>query len=48
MNTNKKNIAIVCQRFGKAINGGAEVHAYKVAIQLSQFYNVTVLTSFIT
>jgi glycosyltransferase involved in cell wall biosynthesis len=45
MNTEKKNIAIVCQRFGKSINGGAEVHAYQVALQLLQHYNVTVLTS---
>jgi glycosyltransferase involved in cell wall biosynthesis len=45
MNIDKKNIAIVCQRFGKAINGGAEVHAYKVALQLSKYYDVTVLTS---
>ena len=41
----KKRIAIIVQRYGKQINGGAEVHARMIAEKLSSKYDVTVLTS---
>lgn len=41
----KKNIAIIVQRYGAAVNGGAEVHARMIAEKLACRYNVTVLTS---
>ena len=41
----KKNIAIVVQRYGKEIHGGAETHCRLLAIQLSKQYNVTILTT---
>ncbi len=45
MYTKNKKIAIVIQRYGKQVNGGAEVHAKMIAEQLAKFYAVTVLTS---
>ncbi|MBA2251000.1 MAG: glycosyltransferase family 1 protein, partial [Chitinophagaceae bacterium] len=42
---NIKKIAIVVQRYGLQVNGGAEVHARMIAEKLSQNYYVTVLTS---
>ena len=38
-------IAIVVQRYGKEINGGAEEHARRLAEQLKERYEVDVLTS---
>lgn len=38
-------IAIVVQRYGKEINGGAEVHARLLAEQLKERYEVDILTS---
>jgi glycosyltransferase involved in cell wall biosynthesis len=43
--SDRKKIAIVVQRYGPAINGGAEVHARSIAQRLAGFYDVTVLTS---
>lgn len=40
-----KRIAIVVQRFGTEINGGAEAHARLLANALKQHYQVDVLTS---
>jgi glycosyltransferase involved in cell wall biosynthesis len=40
-----KKIAIVVQRYGVDVNGGAEVHARLVAEQLAARYQVTILTS---
>ncbi len=40
-----KKIAIVVQRYGSQINGGAEVHARMIAEKLKDKYDVTVLTS---
>ncbi len=40
-----KKIAIIVQRFGKEVNGGAEVHARLLAQKLSEEYEVTILTS---
>jgi glycosyltransferase involved in cell wall biosynthesis len=42
---NNRKIAIIVQRFGKEINGGAEVHARMIAEKLKNKYEVTVLTS---
>lgn len=41
----KKNIAIVVQRYGKEIHGGAETHCRLLAMQLSRLYTITVLTT---
>jgi glycosyltransferase involved in cell wall biosynthesis len=41
----KRKIAIVVQRYGKEINGGAEVHARMIAEKLHDKYDITVLTS---
>lgn len=41
----KKKIAIIVQRYGKAVNGGAEVHARMIAEKLNIKYDITVLTS---
>ncbi len=40
-----KKIAIVIQRFGHGINGGAEVHAKQIADLLKADFDITVLTS---
>jgi glycosyltransferase involved in cell wall biosynthesis len=40
-----KKIAIVVQRYGAQINGGAEVHARMIAEKLKDKYDITVLTS---
>ena len=40
-----KKIAIVVQRYGKEINGGAEVHARMIAEKLQNKYDITILTS---
>lgn len=40
-----KKVAIIVQRFGKEVNGGAEVHARILAQKLSEDYEVTILTS---
>lgn len=40
-----KKVGIIVQRYGTKVNGGAEVHARMIAEQLSQKYEVTVLTS---
>ena len=40
-----KKIAIIVQRYGQQVNGGAEVHAKMIATQLSKSYQVTILTS---
>jgi glycosyltransferase involved in cell wall biosynthesis len=42
---NKKKVAIIVQRYGAQINGGAEVHARMIAEKLSEKYDVTILTS---
>jgi glycosyltransferase involved in cell wall biosynthesis len=41
----KRNIAIVVQRYGKEINGGAETHCKLLAAELSRLHNITVLTT---
>jgi glycosyltransferase involved in cell wall biosynthesis len=41
----RKKIALVIQRFGSGINGGAEVHASQIAERLSLNHDLTVLTS---
>ena len=41
----KKKIAIVVQRYGLEVNGGAEFHARILAEQLAQKYEVEILTS---
>jgi len=43
--SDRKKIAIVVQRYGAAINGGAEVHARAIAQRLANLYDVTILTS---
>jgi glycosyltransferase involved in cell wall biosynthesis len=43
--TEKSRIAIVVQRFGTDVNGGAEQHARQLAERLSPLYEVDVLTS---
>ncbi len=45
MNFNKPKIAIIVQRYGQQINGGAEVHARMIAEKLIANYEVVVLTS---
>lgn len=41
----KKSIAIIVQRYGSEVNGGAEVLARMIAEKLASQYDVTVLTS---
>jgi glycosyltransferase involved in cell wall biosynthesis len=38
-------IALIIQRFGDEINGGAEVHCKKIAIHLTKQYEVEILTT---
>jgi glycosyltransferase involved in cell wall biosynthesis len=41
----KKKIALIVQRYGTEVNGGAELHCRQIAEHLSAEYNVEVLTS---
>lgn len=41
----KKKIALVVQRYGLEVNGGAELHARVLAERLSSLYDVSVLTT---
>lgn len=41
----KKRIAIVVQRYGTEVNGGAEQHARRIAERLVEKYDVSVLTT---
>jgi glycosyltransferase involved in cell wall biosynthesis len=41
----QKNIAIVVQRYGEEIHGGAETHCRLLAKQLNRHYAVTILTT---
>lgn len=41
----KEKIAVVVQRFGKEINGGAELHAKLLCDQLKRYYSIDVLTT---
>ena len=45
METSKLKLAIVVQRYGLEINGGAEFHARLVAEELAQHYDVEVITT---
>lgn len=45
MSVVKKKIAIIVQRYGSQVNGGAETHARMIAERLTGKYDVTVLTS---
>jgi len=45
MESFKKKIAIIVQRYGHQVNGGAETHARMIAERLNVKYDVTVLTS---
>lgn len=40
-----KRIAVVIQRYGTEVNGGAEVYARDIAKRLSEFYEVDILTT---
>ncbi len=40
-----KKIAMVCQRYGLEVNGGAELHCRQLAEKLTERYDVEVLTS---
>ncbi len=42
---NKEKIAVVVQRYGAEINGGAELHARLLCQKLKNNYNITVLTT---
>lgn len=42
---NKEKIAVVVQRYGAEINGGAELHARLLCQQLLKYYDITVLTT---
>ncbi|MEJ7911598.1 MAG: glycosyltransferase family 4 protein [Chitinophagaceae bacterium] len=41
----RMRLGLVVQRYGKEVNGGAEVHARMIAHKLQEHYDVTVLTS---
>lgn len=41
----KKKIAFIVHRFGRDINGGAEVHIKMIADHLSDIYNIDILTT---
>ena len=43
--TQQKKIAIVVQRYGKEIHGGAETHCRLLAQQLAQQHHITILTT---
>lgn len=45
METRKSKVAVVISRYGKEINGGAELHARYLAEHLNEIFDVTVLTS---
>jgi glycosyltransferase involved in cell wall biosynthesis len=45
LQTGMKKIAVVVQRYGLEVNGGAEYHCRLLAERLSEWYEVTVLTS---
>lgn len=45
MQIQKIKIALVIQRFGREINGGAEVHCQQIAKHLSKNFQIEVLTS---
>jgi len=38
-------IAIIVQRYGTEVNGGAELHARILAEQLNKKHNITILTT---
>ena len=44
MRSNTK-LAIVIPRFGVDINGGAELHCMQLAVHLSRYYDITILTT---
>ncbi len=41
----RMRLGLVVQRYGKEVNGGAEVHARMIAHKLQEHYDITVLTS---
>lgn len=41
----KKRLCFVIQRYGKEVNGGAEAYTKMMAEKLSEFYEITVLTT---
>ncbi|HMR82188.1 MAG TPA: glycosyltransferase [Niabella sp.] len=45
MSGSRKKVAIICQRYGIEVNGGAEYHARLLAEKLFLKYDVTVLTT---
>jgi glycosyltransferase involved in cell wall biosynthesis len=45
VNTRAKRLAVVVQRYGEKINGGAELHARLLTEKLAALYDVEVLTS---
>jgi glycosyltransferase involved in cell wall biosynthesis len=45
METRKPKIAFIVQRFGKDINGGAELHCFLLAKKMNADHDVTILTT---
>ena len=41
----KMKIGIVIHRFGQDVIGGAEAHAYKIAKQMSQYWDIDIITT---